>query len=144
MGHRGAHLVLYITSSHDMWIRTDLTHSRSTRIVAYWIICLSFTSTLWASRMNFIFSIIRIVPHPLELRKVAIFCAALFGLMWIGLLIQKLYRQCASDRSWYSLPKPQCHLGTGIAAMELFTDLAADLVLAAIFIQLLRTVKRAF
>ncbi|KAJ7481641.1 hypothetical protein FB451DRAFT_133428 [Mycena latifolia] len=103
-----------------MWIRTDLTQSRSARIVAYWMVCLSFTSTLWASRMSVIFSVIRIIPYPLKLRKV--------------------YR-CASDRSWYALEKPQCHLGRAVAVTELFTDLTADLVLAAIPVELLRSVK---
>ncbi|KAJ7099692.1 hypothetical protein C8R44DRAFT_682799 [Mycena epipterygia] len=124
----------------DMWIRTDMSQSKSTRIVAYWLINLSFTSTLWSARMSVIFSVIRIVPSQLKLRKVTAGFAALFGVMWIALLVQKVYR-CASDKSWYALEKPQCHLGSGVAAVELFTDFTADLVLAAIPIELLRSIR---
>ncbi|KAJ7507298.1 hypothetical protein B0H11DRAFT_1971098 [Mycena galericulata] len=136
--------IVALTSSFilmvGMWIRTDLSRSRSTRVVAYWMVVLSFTCTLWAGRMSVIFSIIRIIPHTLKLRKVTVYCAVLFGSMWVALLVHKVYH-CASDESWYALAKPQCHLGTGVAVLELCTDLTADLVLAAIPIALLRSVR---
>ncbi|KAJ7291113.1 hypothetical protein C8J57DRAFT_209690 [Mycena rebaudengoi] len=124
----------------DMWIRTDLSQSRSTRIVAYWLVSLSFTNTLWASRMSIIFSVIRIIPEQSKLRRITHIVAALFALGWIGLLIQKVF-VCASDKSWYTLAKPQCHLGTGVAVLELITDLFADLALAIIPISLLYNIQ---
>ncbi|KAJ7838179.1 hypothetical protein B0H14DRAFT_2588739 [Mycena olivaceomarginata] len=104
----------------DMWLRTDLSQSKPTRIVAYWMVSLSFTNTLWASRMSVIFSVIRLVPEQLKLRKITTYFAAVFALCWIGLLVQKI-RICASNKSWYELDKPQCHLGYGVAALELIT-----------------------
>ncbi|KAF9045932.1 hypothetical protein BDZ89DRAFT_100195 [Hymenopellis radicata] len=123
----------------DMWIRTDVSQARTTRINAYWMVSLNFTNTLWASRMSIIFAVIRLIPTQMRLRQITNFFAVLFGLMWIGLLIQKVY-VCASDKYWYYLPKPQCHLGHGVAAMELTTDGVADLALAAIPIYLLRDI----
>ncbi|KAJ7093987.1 hypothetical protein B0H15DRAFT_831500 [Mycena belliarum] len=121
----------------NMWMRTDLTNSRSQRIIAYWIVNITFTCTLWASRMSVIFSIIRIIPHSLTLRRITSYLAVLFGLMWTGLLVKKVHL-CASDRSWYHLPQPQCHLGRVVGIMELATDSVADLGLAIVPMELLR------
>ncbi|KAJ3754143.1 hypothetical protein EV360DRAFT_73940 [Lentinula raphanica] len=48
-----------------------------------------------------------------------------------GSLAQKTY-VCASDRSWYQLAAPQCHLGTAVAIVEL-----VNIALAVIPIRLL-------
>ncbi|KAF8916823.1 hypothetical protein CPB85DRAFT_253830 [Mucidula mucida] len=98
------------------------------------MVALNFTNTLWASRMSIIFAVIRLIPTQMRLRQITNSFAVLFGLMWIGLLIQKVY-VCASDKYWYHLPKPQCHLGHGVAAMEL-----ANVALAVIPIYLLRDI----
>ncbi|KAJ4495228.1 hypothetical protein C8R41DRAFT_298145 [Lentinula lateritia] len=125
-----------------MWIRTDtpglgpLDESHSARIVAYWLVSISFTCTLWSARISLIFSVIRLIPPLFVLRRVSEWMAITFFLMWAGSLIQKTYI-CASDRSWYQLSAPQCHLGTDVAIVELVTDLFADVVLAAIPIRLL-------
>ncbi|KAF8830127.1 hypothetical protein F5879DRAFT_366762 [Lentinula edodes] len=125
-----------------MWIRTDtpglgpLDESHSARIVAYWLVSISFTCTLWSARISLIFSVIRLIPPLFVLRRVSEWMAVIFFLMWAGSLIQKTYI-CASDRSWYQLSAPQCHLGTDVAIVELVTDLFADVVLAVIPIRLL-------
>jgi len=136
-------IVAFILSFADLvnlWIRTDPARSKHSRIIAYWMVSLCFTGTLWASRMSVIFSVLRIIPPHLRLRKITAGFAALFAMMWMGLLAQKTYR-CAKDKSWYHLPSPQCHLGTQVAVLELCTDLIADVVLAAVPISLLRAVK---
>ncbi|KIK61424.1 hypothetical protein GYMLUDRAFT_225119 [Collybiopsis luxurians FD-317 M1] len=128
-----------------MWIRTDtpglgpLDESHSARIVAYWLVSISFTCSLWAARMSLIFSVIRLIPPLFLLRKITEGTAVVFFLMWAGSLAQKTY-VCASDRSWYRLAAPQCHLGEKVAIVELVTDLFADIALAIIPIYLLRGV----
>ncbi|KAJ3775565.1 hypothetical protein FB446DRAFT_387084 [Lentinula raphanica] len=117
-------LVLLIT----MWIRTD--------IPAYWLVSITFTCTLWSARISLIFSVIRLIPPLFVLRRVSEGTAAIFFLMWAGSLAQKTY-VCASDRSWYQLAAPQCHLGTAVAIVELVTDIFADIALAVIPIRLL-------
>ncbi|KAJ3967083.1 hypothetical protein EV361DRAFT_518191 [Lentinula raphanica] len=131
-------LVLLIT----MWIRTDipglgpLNEPHSARIVAYWLVSITFTCTLWSARISLIFSVIRLIPPLFVLRRVSEGTAAIFFLMWAGSLAQKTY-VCASDRSWYQLAAPQCHLGTAVAIVELVTDIFADIALAVIPIRLL-------
>ncbi|KAJ3872885.1 hypothetical protein F5051DRAFT_338534, partial [Lentinula edodes] len=115
-----------------MWIRTDTPGSHSARIVAYWLVLETFRS----ARISLIFSVIRLIPPLFVLRRVSEWMAVIFFLMWAGSLIQKTYI-CASDRSWYQLSAPQCHLGTDVAIVELVTDLFADVVLAVIPIRLL-------
>ncbi|KAJ3782631.1 hypothetical protein GGU11DRAFT_793579 [Lentinula aff. detonsa] len=125
-----------------MWIRTDtpglgpLNESHSARIVAYWLVSISFTCTLWSARISLIFSVIRLIPPLFVLRRVSEWTAVIFFLMWAGLLTQKTY-VCASDRSWYQLAAPQCHLGMDVAIVELVTDIFADVALAVIPIRLL-------
>ncbi|KAL0576433.1 hypothetical protein V5O48_005538 [Marasmius crinis-equi] len=128
-----------------MWIRTDvpgegpLHQPRSARVVAYWMVVLSFTNTLWAARMSIIFSVIRLVPPMMRLRRISNISAILFLLMWIGLLIQKTYI-CAENKSWYQRDPPQCRLGQGVAINELVTDAISDVLLAVIPIRLLKGV----
>ncbi|KAJ4490407.1 hypothetical protein J3R30DRAFT_3277847 [Lentinula aciculospora] len=125
-----------------MWIRTDipglgpLNQSHSARIVGYWLVSISFTCTLWSARISLIFSVIRLIPPLFILRRVSEWTAVIFILMWAGSLAQKTYI-CASDRAWYQLAAPQCHLGTDVAIVELVTDLFADIALAVIPIRLL-------
>ncbi|KAG7091451.1 hypothetical protein E1B28_010485 [Marasmius oreades] len=129
-----------------MWIRTDvpgtgpLNQPRDARVVAYWMVALSFTNTLWASRMSIIFAVIRLIPPMMRLRRISNISAVLFILMWIGLIIQKSYI-CVSDKSWYQHAVPQCRLGHGVAINELITDAISDLLLAAIPIRLLQGVS---
>ncbi|KAE9406596.1 hypothetical protein BT96DRAFT_222379 [Gymnopus androsaceus JB14] len=129
----------------SMWVRTDtpalgpIHQSHSARIVAYWLLYISFTCTLWSARMSLIFSVIRLIPPLFKLRKVSEWTAVVFFFMWAGSLTQKTY-VCASDRSWYQLAQPQCHLGTKVGIVELITDLFADTSLVVIPIRLLQGV----
>ncbi|KAE9395959.1 hypothetical protein BT96DRAFT_922517 [Gymnopus androsaceus JB14] len=106
-----------------------------------WLAAISFTCTLWAARMSCIFSVIRLIPPLFKLRQVsewtAVWTAVVFLFMWIGTVAQTTY-VCASDRSWYQLARPQCHLGLDVAIVELTTDLFADVALAVIPIRLLQ------
>ncbi|KAF9262539.1 hypothetical protein L218DRAFT_928906 [Marasmius fiardii PR-910] len=129
-----------------MWIRTDvpgtgpLNQPREVRVIAYWMVALSFTSTLWAARMGIIFSVIRLIPPMMGLRRISNISAVLFILMWMGLIAQKSYI-CSVNNSWNRNPVPQCHLGHGIAINELITDAVSDFLLAAIPIRLLKGVS---
>ncbi|KAJ7716899.1 hypothetical protein B0H14DRAFT_3012579 [Mycena olivaceomarginata] len=111
----------------SMWLRTIPGQSKYTLIVTYWLLSFGFTSTLWASRMSVIFSIIRLIPHQLLLRKITTGVAVVFAAFWIGLMIQVAH-VCGEDKSWYKLAKPQCHLA----------DVFADLSLAIIPMVLIR------
>ncbi|KAF9045938.1 hypothetical protein BDZ89DRAFT_1007692 [Hymenopellis radicata] len=123
----------------NTWIRTDASQSRTAKIAAYWMLSLNFTNVVWASRMSILFAIFRLIPPQMRLRQITNIFIIVFGLMWAGLLTQKVYI-CASDTYWYNLDIPQCHLGTGVAALELATDSVADLALALIPMHLLRDI----
>ncbi|KZP25344.1 hypothetical protein FIBSPDRAFT_783324 [Athelia psychrophila] len=124
------------------WIRTDvpgvgpLNQSKHNRIIAYWILTNGFTCVLWSARLSMLYSIIRITPPMMRLRRVAYCCGILFVAMWAGLLAQKLYI-CISDLSWQLKPAPQCHLGQSVAILELVTDFSSDAILIVLPLRLL-------
>jgi len=70
--------------------------------------------------MSMLYSVIRIIPPMMTLRRIAYCCAVLFGCMWAALLIQKVYI-CAHHKAWERLPAPQCHLGESVGIMELIS-----------------------
>ncbi|KAJ7873540.1 hypothetical protein B0H14DRAFT_3860073 [Mycena olivaceomarginata] len=115
------------------WLRSDPSQSSSTMIISYWIgSLLGFTTTLWASRMSIMFSVIRLVPHDnrSKLRKITTGFAAIFALFWVALFAQRVH-VCASDKSWYKGHRPQqCPSGDGTVILELVTDIFADFTLA--------------
>ncbi|KAJ7364586.1 hypothetical protein DFH08DRAFT_839592, partial [Mycena albidolilacea] len=122
-----------------MWLRTIPSSSRETLIICYWILSFGFISTLWASRMSVIFSVVRVIPHDnrSKLRKITNCLAAIFAVFWIGLMIQ-VANVCGANKSWYKFAKPQCRLGDGVAAFELTSDVFADVTLAILPIVLTR------
>jgi hypothetical protein len=74
--------------------------------------------SLRTARMSILYSVIRIIPLMMSLRRVARFCAVLFGCMWAALLIQKSYI-CGHDRAWELEKAPQCRLGLSVGILEL-------------------------
>ena len=86
------------------------------------------TTLLRSSRMSMALSIYRITPPMAKFYRVSQFAVALFGIMWVGLLIQKLVH-CVSDRSWEKTFEPQCHNGLAIGVAELCSMLQTTLVL---------------
>ncbi|KAJ7873541.1 hypothetical protein B0H14DRAFT_3559282 [Mycena olivaceomarginata] len=103
---------------------------------------LGFTTTLWASRMSIMFSVIRLVPTQfVRLRKITTGVAAIFAVFWMALFVQRVH-VCASDKSWYKGHRPQqCPSGDGTVVLELVTDIFADFTLAIIPITLTRNVR---
>lgn len=68
--------------------------------------------------MSMLYSVIRIIPPGMFLRRCAYCCAVLFFCMWAALLTQKTYI-CGHDRAWELLKLPQCHLGDSVGIVEL-------------------------
>ncbi|TFK56501.1 hypothetical protein OE88DRAFT_26630 [Heliocybe sulcata] len=126
----------------NLWIRTDtpdvgpLHQSRESRIIAYWLVSLAFTFTLWSARMSQLFSVIRLIPEFMKMRKVAYGMVVMFGAMWAALVIQKVVI-CKQDTSWYNTPKPQCHLGHAVGSTELAMDFISDAMLVLVPLRLL-------
>ncbi|EIW55505.1 uncharacterized protein TRAVEDRAFT_171208 [Trametes versicolor FP-101664 SS1] len=128
------------------WTRSDTPatgpfhHSHRVRVIGYYMLNVSFTCVLWASRMSILFSIIRLIPSLLKLRIYAHLSAVLFGLMWTALLIHKI-AVCESNPAWKQSPGVQCVLGHGVGAFELATDILADLILVFLPMRLLWRIK---
>jgi hypothetical protein len=75
--------------------------------------------------MSMLYSVIRIIPPMMTLRRIAYCCAVLFGCMWAALLTQKVYI-CAHHRAWERLFAPQCHLGESVGIVELISKYSID------------------
>ena len=68
--------------------------------------------------MSILFSIRRIIPRLMTLRRHADICAVLFLCMWIAVLTQKLYI-CTHDDAWQHKKNVQCILGESVGGLEL-------------------------
>ncbi|KAF9246344.1 hypothetical protein BU15DRAFT_70443 [Melanogaster broomeanus] len=110
------------------------------RIIAYWHLIIAFTTCLWSTRLSIVCSIIRLSPRGGRLWKVAIISAAAFSIMFLSLLVQKIY-YCAHDTWWYSLEQINCHLGTTFSATQLSMDITSDISLVILPVQLVREVN---
>ncbi|KAH7913181.1 hypothetical protein BJ138DRAFT_670414 [Hygrophoropsis aurantiaca] len=100
-------------------------------IASNWILAIAFTSVLWSARMSILCSIIRVGNPDLKHRRFAIGVAIAFGVMWIGLMAQKL-NVCYHH---------QCMMTRNVAISQLITDCIADTVLVALPFRLLQGVK---
>ncbi|KAI0646490.1 hypothetical protein C8Q79DRAFT_909611, partial [Trametes meyenii] len=131
------------------WTRSDTPatgpfhHSLHVRIIGYYMLNVSFTCVLWASRMSILFSIIRLIPYLMAMRIHAYICAILFGMMWVALIIQKLV-VCETNTAWKHLPGAQCVLGHSVGGLELATDFLADIILVYLPAKLLWNIKLSF
>lgn len=130
-------MVLDLICLIGVWMLTDtpwtgpLHQSLHARTVAYWLSSISFTSVLWTARLSILYSVIRITPPKMTLRRCTYLAVFLFLLMYAGVIVSKVY-VCVHDPKWQQSPILQCHLGRGIAIAELTTDVVADIVLVAI------------
>ncbi|KZT70455.1 hypothetical protein DAEQUDRAFT_737396 [Daedalea quercina L-15889] len=118
------------------WIRSDTSLPLDKRVMGYFMLNSCFTCVLWSARMSILFSIMRIIPRLMNLRRHSYFCAALFLAMWIAVLAQKLYI-CTHHTAWQAQKNVQCVLGEAVGAVELATDIVADAILVALPVRLL-------
>ncbi|KAF8546378.1 hypothetical protein OG21DRAFT_1518182 [Imleria badia] len=80
------------TVSHEPFDRLISTTFLSDTVTAVrWMDVISLTSGLWAARMSMITAIIRITSPQVQFRRYAYAAAVTFGMMWVAMLIQKLY-----------------------------------------------------
>ncbi|KAF8133015.1 hypothetical protein EV363DRAFT_1259574 [Boletus edulis] len=100
-------------------------------VASHWMEAIALTSGLWAARMSMISAIIRITSHRVRFRHSAYATAVAFGIMWIALLIQKLYI-CAAR---------SCLMNQHVATSQLVTDVISDVLLMALPLLFLRGVN---
>jgi len=118
------------------WIRSDPSLSNEQRVIGYYMLQSAFTCVLWSARMSILFSIMRIIPYLMLLRRYSYGGAALFAAMWIVMIVQKVY-VCETHSAWKSNPKAQCVLGKSVGIVELCTDVTADIILIILPVRLL-------
>ncbi|EGN95667.1 hypothetical protein SERLA73DRAFT_186822 [Serpula lacrymans var. lacrymans S7.3] len=106
--------------------------SGNTSLAAYWVYMFSFTCVLWAVRMSLVFSVVRMMsPSPLR-RRLAFGIGGLFAMMWVGLLVQKVY-MCGHIIGWHKT----CHLMRPMVIVEVGSDCISDTILVVIPLRLL-------
>ncbi|KAH7925356.1 hypothetical protein BV22DRAFT_444637 [Leucogyrophana mollusca] len=95
----------------------------------------SFTSVVWSVRMSIILSILRIVYPSSHIRRITYGVATLFAVLWGVLMALKAI-------NWRStFGSTNTHSVTATIACELASDILADVVLAALPLRLLWSVK---
>ncbi|KAF9241289.1 hypothetical protein BU15DRAFT_45047, partial [Melanogaster broomeanus] len=100
-------------------------------IVSNWILSIALTCILWCARMSILCSIVRIANPSPKLRRVAYCIAALFLVMEIVLVAQKLVT-CKENF---------CKVTNGVAITQLVTDIISDAILIAAPVWFLRDVR---
>ncbi|PCH44855.1 hypothetical protein WOLCODRAFT_139288 [Wolfiporia cocos MD-104 SS10] len=118
------------------WLRSADDATDEHRITGYYMLETSFTCVIWSARMSILFSIMRIIPYLMTLRRYAYASMVLFLAMWLVMLVQKTY-VCQHDSAWKHKQGAQCVLGKSVGAVELSTDITADCILVALPIRLL-------
>ncbi|KAH7922928.1 hypothetical protein BV22DRAFT_1131055 [Leucogyrophana mollusca] len=84
-----------------------------------------------AARLSLTFSVIRVADHRPKFQRFALGVAGLFGLMWIGLLGQKIYICYLQG----------CVVKSPLAISQLTTDVVSDTILVIMPFLLLRGVR---
>ncbi|KAF9241291.1 hypothetical protein BU15DRAFT_60918 [Melanogaster broomeanus] len=100
-------------------------------IATNWILSLTVTCILWCARMSILCSIVRIANPSPKLRRVAYCIAALFLVMEIAFVAQKLV----------ICKKNLCKVTNDVAITQLVTDVVSDAILIAAPVRFLRDVK---
>jgi len=103
--------------------------SETTRVAAYYLSTVFFTTVVWTARLSILFSVIRITPTP-YMKKVLSYIAVLFVVFWLVLLVQPFW-VCEAEPGWKEEPNPQCALGEQVAILQICTDVIADILLIA-------------
>ncbi|KAH7923544.1 hypothetical protein BV22DRAFT_574771 [Leucogyrophana mollusca] len=109
-------------------------------IVTFWIYTFSFTCVVWSVRMSVLLSITRMIYPNKPLRHLMHGVAALFILLFGGLIIQKAYK-CGSSLTWYTSTSLSCHLPRPMASYELASDIVSDTILVSLPLRLLWRIK---
>ena len=92
--------------------------SRLSRIVAYYLMCVTFYAVIWSARISILFSIIRIDPDPFMRQRLKWLAAAFVGA--IGFFIAQLFWICESNHDdWKNTASPQCHLPKQVPICQL-------------------------
>ncbi|KIK61435.1 hypothetical protein GYMLUDRAFT_243609 [Collybiopsis luxurians FD-317 M1] len=116
--------------------------ARQNKIIQEWMLTTSYPSAVWCARLSLLLSIVRLIPPIFPLRRISEGTAIGFLLMWISMLVVKIYA-CVSNLSWYHQPIPACRLGGQLAVMiyQAVAFLLADVILAAIPLRLLHHIS---
>ncbi|KAF9461509.1 hypothetical protein BDZ94DRAFT_808821 [Collybia nuda] len=129
------------------WIRRDnrglaqpTTESVHQGIIIFWLTATLFPIVVWTARISIGLSITRLVPPKTRERKYLYALNIWFGLMWLALVIQKLW-VCCRDTSWHRNRAVQCYLGNGVGILSLCLDITADTCLVFIPLHMLWRVK---
>jgi len=139
----GIALVFSLGYFGSMWLRReplDKSLSKNTMIVTFWLTTLTFPCEVWSARLSIAFSIVRLVPERTTYRRWLYGLTVLFGMMWLGLLLQKMY-SCAGNSRWHNNVQVQCFLGDPVGIVTLTTDIISDTCLILIPLHLLRPVR---
>ncbi|KAG2035213.1 hypothetical protein BDR03DRAFT_962947 [Suillus americanus] len=103
-------------------------YPQGTRVALYYMIAQFFYAVVWSSRISILFTIVRLTAPGTFFRRVLIFTAITFGMVW-ALLFSQLWWICETESGWKTQPHPQCDLGRGVAIAQIITDVLGDFVL---------------
>lgn len=93
------------------------TLTRSAHVTSIWLAILSYTCTIWFTRISIVFSMVRIVPPTKRVSITAFGTGAMFLCLWAYVLTCKSV-VCSADKSWYDATVIQCPIPRWVALSE--------------------------
>ncbi|TFL03112.1 hypothetical protein BDV98DRAFT_416172 [Pterulicium gracile] len=118
-------------------INEDSTIPQSSRVGLYYIVAVTFDTTIWLSRLSLLLNIMRLGHFRRRLSMAAV----LFSIALI-ILVAQIFWVCIpqdNHNQWKSDTVPQCTLGKQVAINQITTDFFADVVLVATPLLLLKS-----
>ncbi|KAG2029959.1 hypothetical protein BDR03DRAFT_1096170 [Suillus americanus] len=103
-------------------------YPQHTRVALYYISAQCFYVVIWSSRLSILFTIVRLTAPGTFVRRVLMYTAIIFGIVW-ALLFSQLWWICEKFPGWKTQPRPQCNLGKHVAITQMITDVLGDFVL---------------
>ncbi|KAG2107534.1 hypothetical protein BD769DRAFT_1612246 [Suillus cothurnatus] len=103
-------------------------YPQGTRVALYYMIAQFFYRVVWSLRISILFTIVQLTVPGTILRRVFIYTAITFGIVWT-LLFSQVWWVCETKLHWKTQLHPQCDLGRGVAIAQIITDVLGDFVL---------------
>ncbi|KAH7924623.1 hypothetical protein BV22DRAFT_1012917 [Leucogyrophana mollusca] len=115
--------------------------TRDISVIGCWVYFFAFASVVWAVRMSILYSLARLIYPEKRSRRIVLSVAALFVILWGGIITERAYI-CGSSLRWYNSGKQTCcNLPASMDIYELATDVVSDIILVAWPLRILWNIK---
>ncbi|KAK7468957.1 hypothetical protein VKT23_003456 [Stygiomarasmius scandens] len=123
----------------SMWISAYLNNNfkkippevfREQRVVASWLMSISFTCTIWFTRIGLVCTFLPLLTNG-RVKKLSVLCATFFVLCCLSIVLWKVV-VCTKDTSWLSEPFGFCEVGRANGIWDVIAEVTSCVALILI------------